>query len=72
MAGNQSPQRSSADGANLGWSAVGYLMSGIAFWGFVGWAVDRWLVHTGGVATAIGAILGVVAAIYLIVKRLSV
>lgn len=56
----------------MGWSAVGYLMSGIAFWGFVGWAVDRWLVHTGGVATAIGVILGVVAAIYLIVKRLSV
>lgn len=56
----------------MGWTAVGYLMSGIAFWGFVGFAVDRWLINTGGVATAIGAILGVAAAIYLIVKRVSV
>lgn len=72
MAGNQRLQRSDADGTNLGWTAVGYLMGGIAFWGFVGWAIDRWLWHTGGVATGIGAILGVVAAIYLIVKRAGV
>jgi ATP synthase protein I len=71
MAGNQSPQRSSADGANLGWTAVGYLMGGIAFWGFVGWAIDKWLVHTGGVVTAIGVVLGAFAAIYLIYKRMA-
>jgi ATP synthase protein I len=71
MAGNQRLQRSDADGANAGWTAVGYLMGGIAFWGFVGWAVDRWLVHTGGVATAIGVVLGAVAGVYLIVKRFS-
>jgi len=71
MAGNQSPQRSSADGANLGWAAVGYLMGGIAFWGFVGWAIDKWLTHTGGVVTAIGVVLGAVAAIYLIYKRMA-
>jgi ATP synthase protein I len=72
MAGNQRLQRSDADATNMGWSAVGYLMGGIAFWGFVGWAVDRWLWHTGGVSTAIGVVLGAVAAIYLIVKRLGV
>ena len=46
-------------------------MSGIAFWGFVGWSVDRWLVHTGGVATAIGVLLGAFAAIYVIVRRMG-
>ena len=73
MAGNQSPQRggSGADGTNLGWTAVSYLMAGIAFWGFVGWAVDRWLWNTGGISTAIGVVLGAVAAIYLIVRRLG-
>ena len=71
MAGNQSPQRSSADGANLGWTAVGYLMGGIAFWGFVGWTIDSWLTHTGGVVTAIGAVLGAVVAIYLVYKRMA-
>lgn len=55
----------------MGWTAVGYLMGGIAFWGFVGWAIDKWLVHTGGVATAIGVVLGAVAAIYLIYKRMA-
>lgn len=55
----------------MGWTAVSYLLAGIAFWGFAGWAVDRWLVHTGGIATAIGVVLGAVAAIYLIVRRLA-
>jgi len=50
---------------------VGYLMGGIAFWGFVGWAIDKWLTHTGGVVTAIGVVLGAVAAIYLIYKRMA-
>lgn len=25
------------------WHAFGYLVSGVAFYGFLGWLVDRWL-----------------------------
>jgi len=73
MAGDQSPQqrrREEADGANMGWAAVSYLIAGMAIWGFVGWLVDRWL-HTGGIATATGCVLGVTLGIYLMIKRLG-
>ena len=45
MAGDQSPQQRPdvPSGANDGWVAVGYLLSGIAVWGGVGWLFDRWL-----------------------------
>ena len=70
MAGNQTPKQSGASGANEGWAAVGYLISGIAVWGFVGWLVDEWL-NAGGIATAIGCVLGAAGGIYLVVKRLG-
>jgi ATP synthase protein I len=73
MAGDQSPQerhREEARGVNLGWAAVSYMIAGMAFWGFIGWLIDRWL-HTGGVATGIGCVVGVSLGIYLVVKRLG-
>ncbi len=70
MAGNQSPKRSEAEGANTGWAAVGYLISGIAVWGFLGWLVDRWL-SWGGIATAIGCVVGAALGIFLVVRRLG-
>jgi ATP synthase protein I len=72
MADDQPPQQRPdiSSGANDGWVAVGYLLSGIAVWGGVGWLVDRWL-HTGGIATAVGSIVGVVAGIYLVLRRFS-
>jgi F0F1-type ATP synthase assembly protein I len=70
MAGNQSPKRQGADGANMGWTAVGYLLGGIAVWALVGWLVDRWL-HLGGVATGVGAVLGAVGGIYLVFRKLG-
>ena len=51
-------------------TAVSYLIGGIVVWGFVGWLVDRWL-HTGGIATALGAVLGAAGGIYLVVRRLG-
>jgi len=39
-------------------------------WGFVGWLVDRWL-DLGGIATAIGVVVGVALGVYLVVKRLG-
>jgi F0F1-type ATP synthase assembly protein I len=49
---------------------VAYLISGICVWGFFGWLVDRWL-GSGGIATAIGAIVGAGLGVYLIVRRLG-
>ena len=70
MADNQTPKRQGTSGVNAGWTAVGYLVAGIGFWGFVGWLVDRWL-HAGGIPTAIGCVLGAAAGIYLVVRKLG-
>ena len=50
---------------------MGYLIAGIAVWGFIGWLVDRWL-DTGGVATGIGTVVGAAGGVYLTVRRLGV
>jgi ATP synthase protein I len=70
MAGDQPPKRDAAQGANMGWAVVGYLLAGMAVWGFVGWLIDRWL-HTHGVATAVGAVFGAAGGIYLVVRKLG-
>lgn len=75
MAGDQSPQRPrdedrSAAGANQGWTAVSYLVGGMAVWGVVGWLVDRWL-DSRPVATAIGVVVGAAGGVYLVVRRLG-
>ena len=58
-------------GSNKGWLAVSYLISGMAFWGFIGWAIDRWWLHTGGIATAIGIVAGMAGGVYLVVRRMG-
>jgi ATP synthase protein I len=71
MADDQSPdKRDAAQGANMAWTALGYLLAGMAFWGFVGWLINKWL-HTGGIATAIGVIVGMAAGIYLVMRRMG-
>jgi F0F1-type ATP synthase assembly protein I len=74
MAGDRSPQRPRGDdesaGAGQGWTAISYLIGGILVWGGAGWLVDRWL-QSGGVATAVGAVLGAAGGVYLIVRRLG-
>lgn len=59
-----------ASGAHQGWTAVSYLLGGIAVWGFLGWLVDRWL-HLGGIPIGIGAVLGAAGGVYLIARRLG-
>lgn len=68
MAGDQPPQPPQQSGAGEGWTAVGYLISGIAVWGGVGWLVDRWL-HWSGIPIAVGALFGAGLGTYLMLKR---
>ncbi|MDG4823316.1 AtpZ/AtpI family protein [Asanoa sp. WMMD1127] len=77
MAGDQPSQHSDKDpdarpatGADLGWTALSYLIGGMAVWGFIGWLVDRWL-HTGGVITGIGVVIGCAGGIYLVIQRIG-
>ncbi len=52
---------------NAAYSIVGYLLSGLLFWGGVGWALDKWL-GTDYLVLA-GRILGAGAALYLVWLR---
>jgi ATP synthase protein I len=67
---DRSRQRDEAQGINAGWAALGYLLTGMAVWGFAGWLVDRWL-GTDGLGIGIGVVIGVAAGCYLTVKRLG-
>ena len=70
MTGGQPPQPPKTSGANDGWIAVGYLLSGMFVWGGVGWLIDRWL-HLSKIPIAVGVILGAVGGIYLVMRRFS-
>jgi F0F1-type ATP synthase assembly protein I len=52
---------------NAAYSIVGYLLSGLLFWGGVGWVLDKWL-GTSYLLLA-GLILGAGAALYLVWLR---
>ncbi|MBL7493146.1 AtpZ/AtpI family protein [Frankia sp. AgB1.9] len=52
----------------VAWNVVGTLGAGIAFWGFVGWGIDR-LTHLHHVFLPIGILLGLAAAIYLVIYQ---
>jgi ATP synthase protein I len=52
---------------NALWSIFGYLVSGLLFWGGVGWAVDHFL-HT-KYFTLVGLLVGMAGALYLVWLR---
>jgi F0F1-type ATP synthase assembly protein I len=75
MAGDRPSQRphdddEAAAGASQGWTAISYLIGGIVVWGLLGWLADRWL-DTGGIATAVGAVIGAAGGVYLVVRQLG-
>jgi ATP synthase protein I len=74
MADDQSPRGSepgsAGTGAGQGWTAIAYLIGGMAVWGVIGWLVDRWL-DTGGIATAVGVVVGMAGGVYLVARRLG-
>jgi ATP synthase protein I len=72
MAGDPKPEPpASPDGADAGWTAVGYLLGGMIVWGGAGWLIDRWLDLSFPAGLLIGLIGGGTAGVYLIVKRLG-
>ncbi len=56
--------------ANAAWSIISYLISGILFWGLLGWLVDRWTFDPGTVVfVPIGVLVGAAAGGYLGYQR---
>lgn len=49
------------------WQAFGYLVSGVLFYGFVGWGLDRWLGT--GFLVIVGIFLGAGLGIYMTFGR---
>ena len=68
MAGDPKSNRPAEQGAGAGWTVLSYLISGMAVWGLIGWAVDAWL-DLDGIGIAVGIIVGMALGIYLIVIR---
>lgn len=54
------------DGA--AWSSVGYLLSGMLFYGGIGWLIDRWTGHS-ALFLPIGLIAGIALALVLVFVR---
>jgi len=52
---------------NAMWSIFGYLLSGLIFWGGVGYGLDKWLDKE--IFTLIGMLVGISGAIYLVWLR---
>ena len=51
------------------WNAVGYIVSGVAFYGLAGFALDRWLGTT--FLVAIGILVGAGLGIYMTYARFN-
>jgi ATP synthase protein I len=49
------------------WAAFGYLVAGVAFYGFIGWALGRWL-HA-AYLVPIGLVVGMLFGMYLVFAR---
>jgi ATP synthase protein I len=52
---------------NAIWTIFGYLLSGLLFWGGVGYAADRWLGTS--YLTLVGFLMGMGGALYLVWLR---
>jgi ATP synthase protein I len=52
------------------WHAFGYVVAGVAFYGFLGWLADRWLDTT--FLVAVGILVGAALGIYMTAARFRV
>ena len=64
---NREHRASSRRDENAMWSIFGYLLSGLLFWGGVGWAADRFF--NTSFLTLIGLWVGMGGALYLVWLR---
>ena len=62
-----SNSRQNKSDENAMWTILGYLLSGLIFWGAVGYAADRWLGTS--YLTLVGLLVGMGVAIYLVWLR---
>ena len=74
MAQQQPPSAHSGDNTSEGpkgdpWHAFGYIVSGVAVYGLVGWALDRWLGTD--FLVAIGILVGAGFGIYMTYARFN-
>ena len=65
----QSPPSSSGRPTTDPWHAFGYLTSGVAMYGVLGWLLDRWLGTT--FLVAVGILVGAGLGLYLTISRLN-
>ena len=68
--GHNQPRSASGmklDGMNLGMRVLSYLISGVAFYGFLGWLGDHFL--STGFLLPIGIVLGAGLGCYVIIRR---
>jgi ATP synthase protein I len=61
------PEEPRWSGANAVWSMIGTMVAGVLAWGGIGWLLDRWLGTS--FLVAVGIIVGMAGAFYLIIKR---
>jgi F0F1-type ATP synthase assembly protein I len=61
------PREPPGRGGDVVWSVIGTLVAGVLAWGGIGWLLDRWLGTR--YLVAVGIIVGMAGAFYLIVKR---
>jgi F0F1-type ATP synthase assembly protein I len=67
MSDSGPPREPSGRGADVVWSIIGTMIAGVLAWGGIGWLLDRWLGTR--FLVAIGIVLGMAGAFYLIIKR---
>lgn len=67
MSDSDPEQEPSARGAEMVWSIIGTLVAGVLAWGGIGWLLDRWLGTR--FLVAVGVVVGMAGAFYLIIKR---
>jgi F0F1-type ATP synthase assembly protein I len=66
---DKQPEKRPDPGANAGWSAVSTLLAGIVAWGGIGYALDWWLGISRHLGLLVGMIIGIVLALYIVMKR---
>jgi F0F1-type ATP synthase assembly protein I len=64
----RAPRRRPARGPGEAWNIVGTLVAGMAFWGLVGYGIDR-LTGLGTIFLPIGLVVGMAAAVYLVIYQ---